>query len=73
MIQVGMKLIIASRRLISKYRDGKEKKKKTHTKSTQNNRSNREMLLNENNTDIMYRRIERVITIPDFNYRSKPS
>lgn len=74
MIQVGMKLNIASRRLISKYRDGKEKKKKkTHTKSTQNNRSNREMLLNENNTDIMYRRIERVITIPDFNYRSKPS
>lgn len=51
----------------------KKKKKKTHTKSTQNNRSNREMLLNENNTDIMYRRIERVITIPDFNYRSKPS
>lgn len=28
MIQVGMKLNIASRRLISKYRDGKEKKKK---------------------------------------------
>lgn len=27
MIQVGMKLNIASRRLISKYRDGKEKKK----------------------------------------------